>query len=53
MITTSLNQCKEMGAEPRRRFLKQAAAKLEPVIVASFVHVTFAVSFEASLNTFS
>jgi len=29
-----LNHCKEMGAEPGRRFLKQPAAKLEPVIVA-------------------
>jgi len=32
MISTSLNHCK-MGAEPGRRFLKQPAAKLEPVIV--------------------
>ena len=29
-----LNHCKEMGAEPGRRFLIQPAAKLEPVIVA-------------------
>jgi len=29
-----LNHCKEMGAEPGRRFLKQPAAKLEPVIIA-------------------
>jgi len=36
MISTSLNHCKEMGAEPGRRFLKQPAAKLEPVIVVSF-----------------
>ena len=28
-----LNHCKEMGAEPGRRFLIQPAAKLEPVIV--------------------
>jgi len=35
MISTSLNHCKEMGAEPGRRFLKQPAAKLEPVIVGS------------------
>jgi len=34
MISTSLNHCKEMGVEPGRRFLKQPAAKLEPVIVA-------------------
>jgi len=34
MINTSLNNCKEMGAEPGRRFLKQPVAKLEPVIVA-------------------
>jgi len=33
MISTILNHCKEMGAEPGRRFLKQPAAKLEPVIV--------------------
>jgi len=25
-----LNHCKEMGAEPGRRFLKQPATKLEP-----------------------
>jgi len=29
-----MNHCKEMRAEPGRRFLKQPAAKLEPVIVA-------------------
>jgi len=29
-----LNHCKEMGAEPGRRFLIQPAVKLEPVIVA-------------------
>ena len=34
MISPSLNHCKEMRAEPGRRFLKQPAAKLEPVIVA-------------------
>jgi len=34
MISTSLDHCREMGAEPGRRFLKQPAAKLEPVIVA-------------------
>jgi len=34
MISTSLNHCMKMGAEPGRRFLKQPAAKLEPVIVA-------------------
>jgi len=33
MISTSLNHCEKMGAEPGRRFLKQPAAKLEPVIV--------------------
>jgi len=32
MISTSLNHCKKMGAEPGRKFLKQPAAKLEPVI---------------------
>jgi len=31
--TYKLNHCKEMGAEPGRRFLIQPAAKLEPVIV--------------------
>jgi len=36
MISTSLNHCKEMGAEPGRRFLKQPAAKLEPVIVLEY-----------------
>jgi len=35
MISTSLNHCKEMGAEPGRRFLKQTAAKLKPVNVGS------------------
>jgi len=34
MIITSLNHCKEMGAEPGRRFLKHPVGKLEPVIVA-------------------
>ena len=29
-----LNHCKEMGAEPGRRFLTQPAEKQEPVIVA-------------------
>jgi len=32
MISASLNHCKMMGVEPGRRFLKQPAAKLEPVI---------------------
>jgi len=32
-MIASLNHCKKMGAEPGRRFLKQRAAKLEPVIV--------------------
>jgi len=33
MISTSLNHCKEMGAEPGRRSLKMPAEKLGPVIV--------------------
>jgi len=33
MIHKSLNHCKKMGADPGRRFLKQPALKLEPVIV--------------------
>jgi len=33
MISTSLNHCKEMGAEPGRRPLKMPAEKLGPVIV--------------------
>jgi len=33
MMGASLNHCKKMGAEPGGRFLKQCAAKLEPVIV--------------------
>jgi len=33
MMSASLNHCKTMGAEPSRRFPKQRAAKLEPVIV--------------------
>jgi len=37
MISTSLNHCKKMGAEPGRRFLRQPAAKLEPVIVVHFL----------------
>jgi len=32
MMSASLNHCKKMGAEPGRGFLKQPAAKLEPVI---------------------
>jgi len=32
-----LNHCKEMGAEPGRRFLIQPAAKLEPVIVVIII----------------
>jgi len=39
-----------MGAEPGRRFLKQQAAKLEPVIVASVEKYTF---YCASLSTTS
>ena len=35
-LATIWEQNNEMGAEPGRRFLKQAAAKLEPVIVAFF-----------------
>jgi len=35
MISASLNYCQKMGAEPGRRFLKQLAKKLEPVIVAN------------------
>ena len=33
MMSANFNHCKKMGAEPGRRFLKQSAAKLEPVIV--------------------
>jgi len=33
MMSASFNHCKKMGAESGRRFLKQHAAKLEPVIV--------------------
>jgi len=33
MMSASLNHCRKMGAEPGRRFLKQPAAKLEPVNV--------------------
>ena len=36
-----------MGAEPGRRFLKQPAAKLEPVIVAADKNVVFFLSFHA------
>jgi len=32
--TYKVNHCKEMGAKPGRRLLKQPAAKLEFVIVA-------------------
>jgi len=31
--TYKLNHCKEMGAEPGRRFLKQPAEKLKAVFV--------------------
>jgi len=34
MISTSLNHCKELGAEPGGRFLKQPAEKLKAVFVA-------------------
>jgi len=40
-MSASLNHCKKMGAEPGRRFLKQPAAKLEPVIVAQIVLPSF------------
>ena len=43
MISTGLNHCKEMGAEPGRRFLKQPAEKLEPVIVAVMRYYTMIV----------
>ena len=33
--TYKLNHCKEMGAEPRRRFLTQPAEKLKAVFVTS------------------
>jgi len=33
MMGASLNHCKKMGAEPGRRFPKQLAAKIEPVII--------------------
>jgi len=33
MMGASLNHCMKMGAGPGRRFLKQRAAKLDPVIV--------------------
>jgi len=33
MMSAGLNHRKKMRAEPGRRFLKQPAAKLEPVIV--------------------
>jgi len=36
IMSVSLNHCKKMGTELGRRFFKQLAAKLEPVIV---VHV--------------
>ena len=32
--TYKLNYCKEMGAEPGKRFLKQPAEKLKAVFVA-------------------
>jgi len=32
--TYKMNHCKEMGAEPGRRFLKQPAEKLKAVFVA-------------------
>jgi len=36
MMSASLNHCKKMG-ELGRRFLKQPAAKLEPVIVVKIL----------------
>jgi len=33
MMSARLNHCKKMEVEPGRRFLKQPAAKLQPVIV--------------------
>jgi len=50
MMSASLNHCKMMGAEPGRRFLKQPAAKLEPVIVViahceEFIQTLYQVNF--------
>ena len=33
MMSSSLNHCKKMGAEPGRRLLKQPAAKIELIII--------------------
>ena len=38
VMSASLNRCKKMGAEPGSRFLKQPAAKLEPVLDV-YVHL--------------
>jgi len=37
--THKLNHCKEMGAEPGRRFLKQLAEKLKAVFVAKMNYI--------------
>jgi len=60
-MSASLNHCKKMGAEPGRRFLKQPAAKLEPVIVVTSIdvccftglHKTFFSEASTNLETFS
>jgi len=39
MMSANLNHYKKMGAEPGRRFLKQSAAKLEPVIVVQYLFI--------------
>jgi len=36
MMSASLNHCKKMEGKPGRRFLKQPAAKIEPVTIERF-----------------
>jgi len=41
MISTSLNHCKEMGAQQGRRSLRMPAEKLGPVIVGNTCYCTY------------
>jgi len=51
MMGASLNDCKKMGAELGMRFLKQRAAKLEPVIVVNKLWCSFHLFFSDVSST--
>ena len=48
-----LIHCKEMGAEPGRRFLKQLAEKLKAVFVASLDEFVFFILFQQEQKIFA